>query len=92
MKVQEAKDLVLRLIEQDIHRYNAPIQVNSSLTNSRDPGKFLLAGLPARVIHRFSGWHIPIRLEWFRGASPLPQINREEFYWYVLAIPQFVCG
>ena len=50
---------------------------------------FSLSGEPARVIHHFSGWHVPINLDWFQGSFEMPRINRTAFHWYVFAIPTF---
>jgi hypothetical protein len=52
-----------------------------------DAGKFWIDGKTARVIHRFSGWHVPISLGWFTGGYDQPVINKTAFYWYVFAIP-----
>jgi hypothetical protein len=52
-----------------------------------DPAKFRIAGQPARAIHHFSGWHVPINLTWFQGAIDPPMINGSPFYWYAFALP-----
>ena len=89
MNVAEAKNLVLDGILRDV-----PRAVDSGLLDPRspdptDPGKFVLSGLPARVIHHFSGWHVPINLDWFRGSFDEPRINKLSFHWFVFAIPTF---
>jgi len=90
MRVNEAKELVYNLINRDIQAGNLNILVEPRSPDPSDPGKFLLSGLTARVIHRFSGWHVPICLDWFQDSFSFPTINRGEFYWYVYAIPQHV--
>ncbi len=52
-----------------------------------DPGKFLIAGRVARVIHHYDGWYVPINLDWFKGGFEPPEIQRVSFHWYVFAIP-----
>lgn len=88
MRVSEAKDLVLALMTADIATAGAGIGLSPTSPDPRDPGKFLLQGRSARVIHHFSGWHVPIRLEWFDGSWAPPRIQGQEFYWYVFAIPR----
>lgn len=51
-----------------------------------DVGKFSIFGEPARAIHIFNGYHLPIRLEWFEGGVQRPEINRGDFEWYVFAV------
>jgi len=52
-----------------------------------DVGKFRIDGKIARVIQRFSGWHVPVSLGWFSGGYDQPVISKTAFYWYVFAIP-----
>ena len=87
MKVVEAKRLVLDLIYRDMGSSTA-VAVDSSSPDSSDPGKFVIAGKSARVIHHFSGWHVPINLDWFGGSFDEPSIQRQRFYWYVFAVPR----
>lgn len=83
MKVTEAKELVLSLMKTQT--------VGSSLVSAASPdgdlGKFLIDGKPARAIHYFDGWYVPIELEWFGGSFDAPKINGTAFVWYVFAIP-----
>lgn len=78
MKVAEARDMVLDLILA-----SQPDAVASRLVSPAspdgDPGKFLIDGKPARVIHHFSGWHVPISLGWFSGGYEQPVINKGPF-------------
>ncbi len=53
MRVAEAKDLVLRLMEQDIRTGGLAVARDARVSDRRDPGKSMLANMPARVIHRF---------------------------------------
>ena len=55
MKVSEAKDRVLRMMQRDIAASGAAVQLDPTCPDG-DPGKFRLQGRTARVIHRFSGW------------------------------------
>ena len=87
MKVAEAKALVLDGITRDVRMSGLPIQVDPRSPDPSDPGKFVLAGKPARAIHHFDGWHLPIDLGWFTGGMERPRIQRGEFHWYVFAIP-----
>jgi hypothetical protein len=89
MTVQEAKELVLKLMLGYSNSGISTIAVNPNSPDPSDPGKFSINGKPARVIHHFSGWHVPIDLEWFRGGYNQPRINRGHFFWYVFAIPDF---
>jgi hypothetical protein len=86
MKVVEARDLVVELIARDI---------GSSMAVSLDPrspdgdeGKFELNGRPARAIHHFDGWYVPIDLAWFHGGFDPPTVRGHPFHWYVFAIPK----
>ena len=89
MKVKEAKDLVLTQMQRDLASSGAAVLLDPNSPDPKDPGKFMLGGMPARVIHRFSGWHVPIRLDWFDDLYSFPRINRSEFYWYVFAVPAY---
>jgi hypothetical protein len=70
-------------------RTGVPVLVDPQSPDSTDPGKFMLNRKPARAIHHFSGWHVPINLSWFSGSLDQPRINRDSFYWYAFAIPLF---
>lgn len=87
MKVSEAKSMVLALMGRDLAKSGAPVLVDSRSPDPSDEGKFTIDGKPARAIHFFSGWHPPIHLGWFAGGYQRPKIQREEFHWYVFAIP-----
>jgi hypothetical protein len=89
MTVSEAKSLVLQRIYEDIKQSGVPAQVNPNSPDPSDPGKFSINNQAARVIHHFSGWHVPIALSWFGGSYDKPKINRDNFHWYVFAIPTF---
>lgn len=88
MNVAQAKKLVLDGIFADIRRTGVPALVEPQSPDPTDPGKFMLNGKTARVIHHFSGWHVPINLSWFSGSFDQPKINRGSFFWYTFAIPQ----
>jgi len=87
MKVSEAKDLVVQLISRDLG-YAGPVLGFDASSPDGDIGKFHLRGRPARAIHYYDGWFVPIDLEWFRGGFDPPVIHRGTFHWYVFAIPQ----
>lgn len=89
MTVAEAKNLVLDGIIRDLPNSVVSGVLDPHSPDPTDPGKFMLAGEPARVIHHFSGWHVPIDLAWFQGSFEKPRINRLPFHWYVFAIPTF---
>lgn len=85
MRLAEARERVLGLMfagQPEIAR----LLVDRASPDG-DAGKFSIDGKPARVIQRFSGWHVPISLGWFSGGYDEPVINRTAFYWYVFAIP-----
>lgn len=85
MRVGEARDLVVGLMEQELlHRPG--LVAFDPRPPGVDSGKFMLAGRPARVIHHFSGWFLPINRNWFAGSFDPPKIKNEPFYWYVFAI------
>lgn len=86
MNVAEAKEMVLALMFAG-HPETAALMVDPVPPDS-DAGKFQIDGKTARVIHRFSGWHVPISLNWFHGGYDQPVINKTSFYWYVFAIPK----
>jgi len=89
MNVAEAKAIVLEAIYSDIKRTGVPALVDPKSPDPTDPGKFLLNGKPARVIHHYSGWHVPVNLSWFKGSFNQPKINKDSFYWYAFAVPKF---
>lgn len=87
MTVAEAKELVLDLIHRDLAEFNIPISVSSGSPDSSDSGKFIIDGKPARAIHHFDGYYVPIAKSWFQGSFDQPKINSGTFYWYAFAIP-----
>ena len=89
MTVAAAKKLVLDGITRDLPNAIVSSLLDPHSPEPTDPGKFVLAGEPARVIHHYSGWHVPINLDWFQGLFDKPRINRTTFHWYVFAIPTF---
>jgi len=86
MKLAEAKEMVLGLIFADHPDAAKTLQVSPASPDA-DPGKFVIGGKIARVIHRFSGWHVPISIGWFTGGYDQPVIHKAAFYWYAFAIP-----
>lgn len=90
MKLADAKTRILTMMERDLRASGAPVLVDPTSPDPRDEaGKFMLAGMPARVVQRFSGWHVYISLDWFDDLWSFPQIQRGEFYWYVFHIPAY---
>jgi hypothetical protein len=89
MTVLEAKQLVLELMNGNVPSGISSVAVDPKSPDPSDPGKFSINGKPARVIHHFSGWHVPINLDWFHGGYSQPRINRGNFFWYVFAMPDF---
>ena len=85
MRVGEARDLVIDLMERELLHHPGLVDFDPR-PPGRDTGKFMLAGKPARVIHHFSGWFLPINREWFAGSFDPPKIRGETFFWYVFAI------
>ena len=59
MRLADAKDLVLGLI---LAGQPVPSLLVDPVSPDGDPGKFLIDGKPARVIHHFDGWYVPISL------------------------------
>lgn len=88
MNVSEARDLVLELMLSHPQEEGLVGVVNPASPDG-DAGKFSVAGEPARVIHHFSGWHVPIELSWFTGSFEQPEVNGGKFHWYAFAIPHF---
>ena len=87
MKVSEAKEIVTSLMLSDIERGNLPVLLDPVSPDPKDPGKFMLNGKVARVIHHFDGWFTQINLSWFNGTYDEPVINRSPFHYYAFAIP-----
>jgi hypothetical protein len=85
MKVIEAKEQVLQLMQTDIAGLGSDVNLDPDPTPN-DPGKFHLEGKRARVIQPYNGFHANINLDWFTGSTDPPEINRETFYWYVFAL------
>lgn len=85
MKLIDAKNMVLDLIDKDANRKGLTISIDKTSPDS-DAGKFLLEGKTARVIQPFNGFNANISLNWSDGSLEQPKINRGEFYWYVFAI------
>jgi hypothetical protein len=84
MQLVEARDMVLGLMSAD--QPEAVRLMLDPASPDGDAGKFRIDGKIARVIQRFSGWHVPISLGWFSGGYDQPLINKTAFYWYVFAI------
>jgi hypothetical protein len=87
MKVGEAKELVLHLMLADLAASGSTVLVSPESPDG-DQGKFLIDGKPARAIHHFDGWFVPIDLGWFRGGLDPPVIQGTGFHWYAFAIPK----
>jgi len=87
IRVVEAKDLAVDLIVRAVGGQPLGITLDTSSPDG-DVDKFVLDGRVARAIHHFSGWSLPINLDWFAGSFDPPVINRESFHWYVFAIPR----
>jgi len=66
VNLAEARDLVLRLIFAG-QAQTAGLVVDPASPDG-DPGKFLIDGKSARVIHRYNGWNVAISLGWFTGG------------------------
>ncbi len=86
MTVANAKKLVLDGITRDLGPRRLAL-VDPASPDPSDPGKLIVAGKTARVVHHYSGWHVPINLSWFNGTFEEPRINDQSFYWYAFAIP-----
>lgn len=85
MNLAEAREIVLDLMAAGQPEM-ARLMVDPTSPDG-DSGKFLIDGKIARVIHRFNGWYVPVRLSWFTGGCDEPVINKTAFYWYAFAIP-----
>lgn len=89
MRLIDSKTRVLELMVRDLRASGAAVQIDAASPDPRDDGKFMLAGLPARVVQRFSGWHAYLAPDWFDGLWSMPRIQTTEFYWYVFHIPAY---
>lgn len=87
MKVSEAKEMVLSLMLAQLAASGSAVLVSPQSPDG-DEGKFLIDGKPARAIHHFDGWYVPINLDWFTGSLDPPVIHGTAFHWYVFAIPR----
>jgi len=83
--VGDAFSAVTWMIGEDIERLGSDVQFDRTSPDD-DAGKFTLNGKIARAIHIFSGYHLPIRLEWFTGGTDKPIVKGTEFDYYVFAI------
>ena len=83
--VSSATSGVLQMIASELTEAESTVQFNTQSPDG-DPAKFSVLGGTARVIHRFQGYHLPVRSEWFDGQSPKPVINNGEFDYYAIAI------
>ncbi|MDP6403544.1 MAG: hypothetical protein QF467_08380, partial [SAR202 cluster bacterium] len=63
-KVSSAKKGIIKLIEEDISNSEKKIQFDENSPDG-DEGKLSILNKPARVIHTFQGYHLPVRSEWF---------------------------
>jgi len=88
MQVAEAKRRVLAMMRRDLAASGAAVDLDPASPDG-DPGKFRLRGRTARVILRFSGWHVPVNLLWFAGGDDPPDIQRGRFELYVFYIPAY---
>lgn len=84
-KIMDAWSFVTHSMQEDAAKTEDPGVVDLTSPDG-DPAKFLFRGSPARAIHIFNGYHLPIRAEWFAGVDARPTINGGEFEWYVFAI------
>jgi len=80
----ESKSRVLRLIDRDLDGSGMENHLGVE-SPDRDPGKFVLADKPARIIAPFNGYFTNISLDWFAGSTEPPSIQNEPFHWYVFA-------
>jgi hypothetical protein len=87
VKLAEAKDMVLRLIQAGQPEAARSLRVSPASPDG-DLGKFLIDGKVARAIHRYNGWLVPISLGWFSGGYDPPVIHSTPFYWYAFALPE----
>lgn len=56
------------MMRADLARFGALVDLDEHWAGTTDTGKFLLAGKPARVIPRFSGWFTQLGADWFEGV------------------------
>jgi hypothetical protein len=89
MNIAEAKSQIIELLEAQLNSDGFFKIIDPNSPDPKDNGKFVIDGKPARVIHRFNGWNVPINLSWFSGSSDQPKIKGNEFYWYAFAIPKY---
>ena len=89
MNIAEAKSQIIELLELQLGKNIYSNIVDPSSPDHGDEGKFTIYGKPARVIHRFNGWNVPINTSWFSGTLEEPTIKGTEFYWYAFAIPKY---
>ena len=87
MKVSEAKEMVLSLMLSDLTDSDSTVLLSPQSPDG-DEGKFLIDGKPARAIHHYDGWYVPINLGWFTRSLDPPVINGTGFHWYVFAVPK----
>ena len=82
MNTAEAKELILSLI--DAAGAGRPLVDPDSLDG--DPGKFQIAGKPAKVVNPRDGGYVKINLDWFDGSFDPPSVKTTPFHWYAIAI------
>ena len=87
MKIVDAKNQVLELIQRGIIEKSLPVLLNEN-SPDKDVGKFILDGKTARVIVPFNGFYTNISLSWFDGSLEKPKISGGDFFWYVFALKE----
>lgn len=86
MKLEPATTAVLPLIGADLARAGLADALDPTSPDG-DPGKFRLAGRPARVIYHHDAYYLNVNLAWFDGVDAPASIKGGPVEFYVFVIP-----
>jgi len=95
MKLADAMHIALTGLQRDLSAVGL-LDALDPTSPDGDPGKFTLAGQPARLVVPRDGHYLNISLDWFAGLDAMAEISGGPVYWYVLILPPpdphyFVC-
>ncbi len=85
MRIEDMRRAVLPRLRDQLAR-NGLAHLLDPRPPGADPGKFRLAGLPARLWPPRDGVYLNVNPDWFRGSTDPARIRGEPFYWSVFLV------